>query len=209
MGYSSDDVLRDLNKKHFVRPLDSNSETQLQQLNASSKLLDALKSGQFDATADQVTQAEQKIAVVKTEAQDIARQQRIALEIGENAKRNSGTVQRGQERPHPATRVVDLQIGQVFDLREVGGPNIRVVVHEVGMDDVLVTLLDYDHMQVVGSGDGSGYLTSIGSAPTPTRKRVGKEEGNSLIYSWGRSKLVYLDVLDVAQNHVKLGIVSE
>jgi hypothetical protein len=67
MGYSTENIVRDLNSKHFVGPLDPSSEAQIRQLNASPKLLDDLKSGRFDATTDQKTQAQQKIEAVNAE----------------------------------------------------------------------------------------------------------------------------------------------
>jgi len=210
--------MRDLSAKHFVGPLDPNSEAQIRQLNASPKLLDDLKSGQFDATTDQLTKAQQKIAAVNAAAEKSTEQQRIALHADEAVKSapTEGTAaqdgtsiaKRGQERPHTPPKIIDLQIGKMLDLREFDGPNVRLIVNAVEMDDVIITLLDYDHMRVVGSGDGSGYITGISSEPTATRKRVEKED-NSLLYKWGRTKLVYIDAMDTALNHVKVGIVSE
>ena len=69
MGYSTEDVVRDLEAKHFVGPLDANSEAQIRNLNGSSKLLDTLKSGQLNATKEEVAQAEQKSAATSAEAE--------------------------------------------------------------------------------------------------------------------------------------------
>src|SRR5947208_2906427 len=60
MGYSTEDVERELEAKHFVCPLDANSEGEIRDLNGSSQLLDTLKSGRLNATKDEVAQAEQK-----------------------------------------------------------------------------------------------------------------------------------------------------
>jgi hypothetical protein len=80
MGYSPQDIVRDLEAKHFVAPLDANSEAQIRELDGSSKLLDSLKSGQFDATKEEVAQAEQKSAVASAEAKAEAQQQPTALD---------------------------------------------------------------------------------------------------------------------------------
>jgi hypothetical protein len=210
-GYSSETILRDLNARHFAGPLDPSSEAELRQLNASPKLLDDLKSGRFDATADQLTQAQQKVAAIKAEAKELARQQQIALQNVAARQSTSTQVQQWKERPQAAPKIIDLQIGQMLDLREFDGPNMRVGVLAVEMDALIIGLADYDHMQVVGGGyidGGYGGSVSIHSEPTATRKRVEKED-KALLYRWGRTKLVYLDVMDVAQNHVKVGIVSE
>jgi hypothetical protein len=210
-GYSSDTILHDLSARHFAGPLDPSSEAELRQLNASPKLLDDLKSGRFDATADQLTQAQQKVAAIKAEARELVRQQQIALQNVAARQPTSTQVQQWKERPQVAPKIVDLQIGQMLDLREFDGPNMRVGVLSVEMDALIIGLADYDHMQVVGGGyidGGYGGSVSIHSEPTVSRKRVEKED-KALLYRWGRSKLVYLDVLDVALNHIKLGIVSE
>ena len=219
MGYSSEDIMRDLNAKHFAGPLDSSSEAQIRQLNASPKLLDDLKSGQFDATADQVTQAQQKIAAVNAAAEEFTAQKRTALQAGEAVKsipiegiaaqHRTGIANRGQERTRVADspQIIDLEFGQPLDLRQFNGPNMQLIVTGLDLSDVLVTLLDYDRMQFGGSGDfWSGYHASSG--PTRTRIRV-KKENDALIYSWGRTKLVYIDAMDKGLNHVKVGIVSQ
>jgi len=207
MGYSSEDIMRDLSKKHFVSPLDSDAEAAMRKLNASPQLLDGLKSGQFNATTDELVQAQQKIAAANAAREEVASQHQIALP---DAAGRISKAQRRQERARSASpRIIDLQIGQTLDLREFDGPNMRLIVNAVEMDDVIITLLDYDHMHVVGTRDGYGYyLTGVSSQPELTRKRVAKED-NSLLHRWGRTKLVYLDVMDVSQNHVKVGIVSE
>src|SRR5438552_8581235 len=134
MGYSTEDILRDLNAKHFAGPLDSNSEAQIRQLSGSSNLLDVLKSGQFDATADQLTQAQQKIAVANAASEELAQQQRIALQNSDRGKSASTQVQRWKERPQAEPKIIDLQIGQMLDLREFDGPNMRVGILAVDTD---------------------------------------------------------------------------
>jgi hypothetical protein len=214
MGYSNEDIMRDLSKKHFVGALDSKVEGEMRQLNASPQLLDALRSGQFDATTDELTQAQQKIAAANAAAEELARQQQVALQ---DAAARVSNARRSQELAHPASQqikqIIDLEIGHSLDLREFAGPNIRLIVNAVEMDDLMITLLDYDHMLVVGVQGPAGLyggwgLTGISNVPTATHKRVEKEN-NSLLYRWGHSKLVYLDVMDTSINHVKVGIVSE
>jgi len=208
LGYSTEIILHDLNTKHFAGPLDPSSEAELRKLNASPELLDALKNGQFNATADQLAQAQQKIAAVKTRAEEFTEQQRVtpqAYETGKSiptgeisAQDRVSTAKQGQEPPHAVNgaQIIDLEIGRPLDLRQFSGPNVSVVINGVEISELTITFRDYDRM--------------IGwdHQPKVTHSRV-KKEDKSLIYSWGRTKLLYLDVMDTAQNHVKLGIVSE
>src|SRR4029077_14414704 len=93
MGYSTEDVVRDLEAKHFVGPLDANSEAQIRNLNGSSKLLDTLKSGRLNATKEEVAQAERKSAPTSAEAEALAQEQRPS---------QSGGV--GRHRPGPSQK---------------------------------------------------------------------------------------------------------
>lgn len=224
-GYSSETILNDLATRHFSGTLDANSESELIKANASPILIQALKTGKLAASTDELVNAQQRTqanqvaaqrfaqqqrAVAAEEAraaEQIARQQRIGLQ---NGNAGNSTPRWPQERPQAAMKVIDLQIGQTLDLRDFGA-NRQVIVNGVDIDGVLITLLDFDRMQVVGGGyiDGEyGGSVSYHSEPTLSRKKVPKGD-RSVIYEWGRTKLVYLDVMDVSQNHIKLGIVSE
>ncbi len=165
-GYSSETILNDLAARHFAGPLDSNAEAEMRQLNASPKLLDELKGGQLDATTDELTQAQEKIAAANAAEEQLAREKWIALQNGDLGKSTSsqgigaqsgvGAAQRGQERAQAAPKIVELKVGQSLDLREFDGPNIRVVFTALEMDGVIITLQDYDHMLVVGGWGVSG-----------------------------------------------------
>lgn len=210
MGYSSEDLARDLNAKRFAGPLDSSSEAQIRQLNASPKLLDDLKSGRFDATTDQLTQAQEKIAATNAAAEDPARQQQIALQKGNNQKSTAPSgidaSQLGQERPQAVPKIIELKFYEILDLRDFDGPNIRLVVEAIDMDGVIINLSDYDHMNLVGYG--SYESVSIKSKPTVTRKKVAKEN-NSLLYKSRGFRVIYIEAMDTRQGHVKIGIVSD
>src|SRR6185312_3810770 len=100
MGYSTEDVVRELEAKHFVGPLDTNSEAQIRNLNGSAKLLDTLKSGQLNATKEEVAQAEQKSAATSAEAEASAQPQPTS-QSGGVAKQRSGPSQNGKAKPDP------------------------------------------------------------------------------------------------------------
>lgn len=104
-------------------------------------------------------------------------------------------------------QIIELEMGKPLNLRQWNGPNVDLIVNEVDVSDVVITLVDYERMQVGGWGnDSSGYHVS--SAPTRTRTRVKKEDG-ALLFSWGRTKLLYIGGMVTRINFVKLGIVSE
>jgi hypothetical protein len=207
MGYSTEDVVRELEAKHFVGPLDANSEAQIRNLNGSSKLLDTLKSGQLNATKEEVAQAEQKSAATSAEAEASAQPQPTS-QSGGVGKHRSGPSQNRKAKPDPdKSQTIDLEIGQPLNLREFNGPNVRLIVNGIEMSEIVITLVHPRRMGIVeGRNVSSGY--DLSAAPGQTSIRI-KRENNSLVYRWGRTKVVYLDAIDTPQNHVRLGVISE
>jgi len=205
MGYSTEDVVRDLEATHFVGPLDANSEAQIRNLNGSSKLLDTLKSGQLNATKEEVAQAEQKSAATSAEAEG---QQQPASQSGGVGKHRSGPSQNRKAKPDPdKSQTIDLEIGQPLNLREFKGPNVRLIVNGIEMSEIVITLVHPRRMEIVeGRNVSSG--NELSAAPGQTSIRI-KKENNSLVYRWGRTKVVYLDAIDAPQNHVRVGVISE
>lgn len=206
MGYSSEDIVRDLSIKHFVGPLDSDSEAQIRQLNGSATLLQGLKDGQFGATKEELTQAEQKSATTNAAVEDQPREQLALQRHGGVGTHSAGSIRHGRAQGHANRQeLIDLEVGQRLDLRQFNGPNIQVIVNGIDMSDVLFTLVHPRRMRMVSGGNVADDLSA---APGQTSIRV-KKENNSVVCRWGRMKLVYIDAMDTAQNHVKLGIVSE
>jgi hypothetical protein len=75
------------------------------------------------------------------------------------------------------------------------------------MSEIVITLVHPRRMGIVdGRNVSSGY--DLSAAPGQTSIRI-KRENNSLVYRWGRTKVVYLDEIDTPQNHVKLGVITE
>ena len=205
MGYSSDDIVRDLEAKHFVSPVDANSEAQIRGLNGTSKLLDTLKSGQFDATKEEVAQAEQKSATISAEAEG---QPQLASQSEGDGKRRPGPSQNRKAKPYAdKTRTVDLEIGQPLNLREFNGPNVRLIVNGIEMSEIVITLVHPRRMGIVeGRNVSSGY--DLSAAPGQTSIRV-RKENDSLVYQSGRIRVMYLDAIDTPPNHVRLSVISE
>ena len=207
MGYSPDDIVRDVETKHFVGPLDATSENQIRELNGTSKLLDTLKSGQFDATKEEVAQAEQKSAAVSTEAKAEAQEQMASSDecVG---KHPLAARQNRKARLYPdKMRTVDLEIGQPLNLRTFNGPNVQLIVNGVEMSEIVITLVHPRRMRIV-EGRNVSSADNLSAAPGQTSIRI-KKENDSLVYQWGRSRVVYLDAMDTPSNHVRLGVISE
>jgi hypothetical protein len=207
MGYSTEDVERELEAKHFVCPLDANSEGEIRDLNGSSQLLDTLKSGRLNATKDEVAQAEQKNAATSAEA-EASPQPQPTSKSGAVGKYRFGPSQNRRAKPHAEkSQTVDLEIGQPLNLREFNGPNVRLVVNGIEMSEIVITLVHPRRMGIVeGRNVSSGY--ELSAAPGQTSIRI-KKENNSLVYQAGRIKVVYLDAIDTPQNHIRLGVISE
>jgi len=204
MGYSTEDVVRELEAKHFVGPLDANSEAEIRDLNGSSNLLDTLKSGRLNATKEEVAQAEQKNAATSAEAEG---QPQPTSQIGSVGKDRSGLSQNRKIKTHAdKSQTVDLEIGQPLNLREFNGPNVRLIVNGIEMSEVVITLVHPRGMRIDSRNVSSGY--ELSAAPGQTSIRI-KKENNSLVYQGGRIKVVYLDAIDTPQNHVRLGVISE
>ena len=207
MGYSTEDIVRDLEAKHFVGPLDANSEAEIRDLSGSSKLLDTLKSGRLNASKEDVAQAEQKTAATNAEAEASAQPQPTS-QSGSVGKNRFGFSQNRKAKLHmDKSQTVDLEIGQPLNLRDFNGPNVRLIVNGIEMSEIVVTLVHPRRMGIVeGRNVSSGY--ELSAAPGQTSIRI-KKENNSLVYQWGRTKVVYLDEIDTPQNHVRLGVISQ
>jgi hypothetical protein len=207
MGYSTEDIVRDLEAKHFVGPLDASSETEIRDLNGSSQLLDTLKSGRVNATKEEVAQAEQKTAVISAEAEASPQPQPTSLSGGVGKYRSGPSQNRKAKLHADKSQTVDLEIGQPLNLREFNGPNVRVIVNGIEMSEIVITLVHPRRMGIVeGRNVSSGY--DLSAAPGQTSIRI-KRENNSLVYQGGRIKVVYLDAIDTPQNHVRLAVISE
>ena len=207
MGYSTEDIVHDLEAKHFVGPLDANSEAEIRDLNGSSQLLDALKSGRLNATKEEVAQAEQKSAATNAEPEVSAQPQPTSQSEGVGKGRSGPSQNRKGKLHTEKSQTVDLEIGQTLNLREFNGPNVRIIVNGIEMSEIVVTLVHPRRMGIVeGRNVSSGY--ELAAAPGQTSIRI-KKENKSLVYQGGRIKVVYLDAIDTPQNHVRLEVISQ
>jgi hypothetical protein len=89
-GYSSETVLRVLSNRHFAGDLNPAAEKELTNVNASPSLIDALKSGNYSASSQEMARARelasaQKVWVQKT----IAAQEDASRQIAPQQSRNT------------------------------------------------------------------------------------------------------------------------
>lgn len=81
-GYSSDAVIKEVSKRHFVGPLDSDSEVQLIHAGATQGLLDTLRDSAYQASTSQLAALEDK----RAKQEDNAAEAAARAERTENAK---------------------------------------------------------------------------------------------------------------------------
>jgi hypothetical protein len=67
-GYSSADVLRELSARHFADTVDSATEKQLVQAGANQSLIDALRTGAYQASPAEIAAAKQKLVTQEEQA---------------------------------------------------------------------------------------------------------------------------------------------
>jgi Thioredoxin-like len=96
-GYSSDAVLREIAARHFADPVDPATEKQLVQAGAMPPLVEALRSGKYQASPSEVAAAKEKLAAQAESATEVVEQTReVNLAREENLEsRASVQVQKG------------------------------------------------------------------------------------------------------------------
>src|SRR5205807_1031185 len=105
-GYSSDAVLRELATRHYGDAFDSGTATRLTKAGATPALLDALRNGSFQASAEEISAAEQKIAAQEEAVREA--QERFSAPPG---RREDTTGTAG-----PNERVATTTVNQVYQL---------------------------------------------------------------------------------------------
>ena len=93
-GYSSDAVIKELSNRHFADNFDSTAEQQLTKAGANAALLDALRTGSFQASAQEISTAQQKRAT----QEDVAR----AAKERPAAVRNEANHEQGDPHSNPS-----------------------------------------------------------------------------------------------------------
>jgi hypothetical protein len=86
MGYSNEAILHELSERHIAESLDSRSEKQLIGANASSELLDALKTRKYAASDEEITEMREAADARATAVAEQARQQELARRAEEKQR---------------------------------------------------------------------------------------------------------------------------
>jgi hypothetical protein len=105
-GYSSDAVIRELSTRHFADTFDSGTEQQLTKAGASQALLDALRTGSFRASTQEIAAAEQKRAT-QEELTQAARERSAATQNDDS---------HGQADSRPKSPSAGNRVNQVYQL---------------------------------------------------------------------------------------------
>jgi hypothetical protein len=74
-GYSSEIILHTLSNRHFAGDLNPAAEKELKAVNASPSLIDALKSGNYAASEEELEQARKRMADAEVAARKAAEQE--------------------------------------------------------------------------------------------------------------------------------------
>ena len=100
------------------------------------------------------------------------------------------------------TRSLDVKIGQRVKLRDVGGPNVELIVNGVDQFDISVTVIDYEHMRFVRTNGAYGY-----QQPGVTNKQFKiADRGGTQIFHRGDCSVYYVPDMNTRMNHAKVEV---
>ena len=105
-GYSNEAVIHELSTRHFADTFDAATEKQLGQAGANAALLDALRSGSFQASAAEISAAQEKI---NAQAEQTAEARERSAELQSRAKAT-----KADARPKPG--FVGEPVNEVYKL---------------------------------------------------------------------------------------------
>ncbi len=96
----------------------------------------------------------------------------------------------------------DVKIGQRIKLRDMGGPNVQLIVNGVDQFDISVTLIDYEHMRFVRTNGSYGY-----QQPGVTNKQFKiADRGGTPIFHRGDCSVYYVPDMNTRMNHAKVEV---
>jgi hypothetical protein len=100
------------------------------------------------------------------------------------------------------THSLDVKIGQRVKLRDMGGPNVQLIVNGVDQFDVSVTVIDYEHMRFVRTNGSYGY-----QQPGVTNKQFKiADRGGTRIFHRGDCSVYYVPDMNTRMNHAKIEV---
>ena len=96
----------------------------------------------------------------------------------------------------------DVKIGQRIKLRDMGGPNVQLIVNGVDQFDVAVTVIDYEHMRFVRTNGNYGY-----QQPGITNEQFKiADRGKTRIFHRGDCSVYYVPDMNTRMNHAKVEV---
>ena len=97
---------------------------------------------------------------------------------------------------------LDVKIGQRIKLRDMGGPNVQLIVNGVDQFDISVTLIDYEHMRFVRTNGNYGY-----QQPGITNEQFKiADRGKTRIFHRGDCSVYYVPDMNTRMNHAKVEV---
>jgi hypothetical protein len=100
------------------------------------------------------------------------------------------------------THSLDVKVGQRIKLRDLGGPNVELIVNGVDQFDVSVTIIDYEHMRFVRTNGSYGY-----QQPGVTNKQFKiADHGGTRIFHSGSCSAYYVPDMNTRMNHAKVEV---
>jgi hypothetical protein len=97
---------------------------------------------------------------------------------------------------------LDVKIGQRIKLRDMGGPNVQLIVNGIDQFDVSVTLIDYEHMRFVRTNGNYGY-----QQPGITNEQFKiADRGKTRIFHRGDCSVYYVPDMNTRMNHAKVEV---
>jgi hypothetical protein len=94
----------------------------------------------------------------------------------------------------------DVKIGQRIKLRDMGGPNVQLIVNGVDQFDISVTLFDYEHMRFVRTNGNYGYQQP---GITNAQFKIA-DHGKTRIFHRGDCSVYYVPDMNTRMNHAKV-----
>ena len=96
----------------------------------------------------------------------------------------------------------DVKIGQRIRLRDMGGPNVQLIVNGVDQFDISVTLIDYEHMRFVRTNGSYGY-----QQPGIMNEQFKiADHGKTRIFHRGDCSVYYVTDMNTRMNHAKVEV---
>lgn len=97
---------------------------------------------------------------------------------------------------------LDVKIGERIKLRDMGGPNVQLIVNGVDQFDISVTLIDYEHMRFVRRNANYGY-----QQPGVTNEQFKiADRGKTRIFHRGDCSVYYVPDMNTRMNHAKVEV---